>query len=169
MAFSDQRVWRGVEVQFLDQLNRRLRFFLWCARLSKGPAPGRQDSGLWPRLLVSALDPPQTQLLLTPGFLLRGLAIFQQDVLSELEKLLRLLGSSSQAGSLWVLDSSDYFQFFQKPKRNKPWPLWKGSQPLNGVRCSVSPKSIQHGPSVPSHLEKTITAAYWASPLPGTG
>lgn len=48
------------------------------------------------------------------------LTFSRAEVLSELEEVLRLQGSSFQAGGPWVLGSWDYVQFFQNPKREGP-------------------------------------------------
>ena len=79
-----------MEVRFLTKQGAAL-FPLMC-RLSKGPAPGRQDSGLWPRLLVSALDPPQTQLLLTTWISFEGVGYFSAGCVIRAGKIVETPG-----------------------------------------------------------------------------
>lgn len=93
-------------------------FPLMCP-LSRALPPGSQDSGLWHPGVCFGYFKPSCYCVVS----FKRFGCFQQGVLSELEELLRLLGNGSQAGSLWVLGSSDCSSSFQKPKGNRLWLL----------------------------------------------
>lgn len=59
-----------------------------------------------------------------------------------------------------MLGSSDYFSSFKSLKETDYGPYVEAHSLLIVLGVSMFPKSIQHGPSVPSHLEKTIAVSY---------